>query len=167
MTDAANIDDVQQPQDGSEDSQSAGPQQTVDWKAKYEAAIKHSREWESRAKANKDAADELDRLKESQLSETEKLTRRAEKAEKELSALKTANQVNAWKNAAAEQYGVPASLLYGSSEDEVNANAKALAEWKNPKRSGASALGDPSGLPSGKPENASRRAFVNSLFNRD
>lgn len=167
MTDAA-IDDAQQPQGGSEDTQHAADlQQPVDWKAKYEAAIKHSREWESRAKANKDAADELDRLKESQLSETEKLTSRAEKAEKELSALKTANQVNAWKNAAAEQYGVPASLLYGSSEDEINANAKALAEWKNPKRSGASMLGDPSGLPSGKPENASRRAFVNSLFNRD
>ena len=153
MTDAA-IDDAQQPQDGSEDSQSAEPQQPVDWKAKYEAAIKHSREWESRAKANKDAADELDRLKESQLSETEKLTRRAEKAEKELSALKTANQVNAWKNAAAEQYGVPASLLSGSTEDEINARAKALSEWKNPKRSGASMLGDPSGLPQNPPKSA-------------
>jgi len=153
MTDAA-IGNAQQPQDGSEDSQSAEPQQPVDWKAKYEAAIKHSREWESRAKANKDAADELDRLKESQLSETEKLTRRAEKAEKELSALKTANQVDAWKNAAAEQYGVPASLLSGATEDEINARAKALAEWKNPKRSGASMLGDPSGLPQNPPKSA-------------
>ena len=154
MTDAA-IDDAQQSQvEDSEGDQSAEPQQPVDWKAKYEAAIKHSREWESRAKANKDAADELDKLKESQLSETEKLTRRAEKAEKELSALKTANQVNAWKNAAAEQYGVPASLLSGTTEDEINARAKALSEWKNPKRSGASMLGDPSGLPQNPPKSA-------------
>lgn len=167
MTDAT-IDNAQQPQDGSEDTQHAAePQQPVDWRAKYEAAIKHSREWESRAKANKDAADELAQLKESQLSETEKLTRRAEKAERELSALKTANQLNAWKSAASERYGVPVSLLSGSSEDEVDANAKALAEWKSPKRSGASMLGDPSGLPSGNPENASRRAFVKSLFNKD
>lgn len=150
MTDAA-IDDAQQPQGGSEDTQHAADlQQPVDWKAKYEAAIKHSREWESRAKANKDAADELDRL----LSETEKLTSRAEKAEKELSALKTANQVDAWKNAAAEQYGVPASLLSGTTEDEINARAKALSEWKNPKRSGASMLGDPSGLPQNPPKSA-------------
>jgi len=153
MTDAATIDNAQQPQgEGSDGVQSAEP--PVDWKAKYEVAIKHSREWESRAKANKDAADELDRLKESQLSETEKLTRRAERAERELSALKTANQVNAWKNAAAEQYHVPASLLSGATEDEINANAKALAEWKNPERSGASALGDPSGLPQTPPKSA-------------
>ena len=31
-----------------------------DWKAKYEEAIKHSREWEKRAKANKNAARTLD-----------------------------------------------------------------------------------------------------------
>lgn len=153
MTDAATIDNAQQPQgEGSDGVQSAEP--PVDWKAKYEAAIKHSREWESRAKANKDAADELDRLKESQLSETEKLTRRAERAERELSALKTANQVNAWRNTAAEQYHVPASLLSGATEDEINANAKALAEWKNPERSGASMLGDPSGLPQTPPKSA-------------
>lgn len=155
MTDAATIDNAQQPQgEGSEDAQSTEPQKSVDWKAKYENAIKHSREWESRAKANKDAADELDRLKESQLSETEKLTRRAERAERELSALKTANQVNAWKNAAAEQYEVPVSLLSGATEDEINANAKALFEWKNPERSDASALGDPSGLPQKPPKSA-------------
>lgn len=155
MTDAATIDNAQQPQgEGSEGTQPAEPQEPVDWKAKYEAAIKHSREWESRAKANKDAADELDRLKESQLSETEKLTRRAERAERELSALKTANQVSAWKNTAAEQYGVPASLLSGATEDEINARAKALSEWKNPKHSGASALGDQSGLPQTPPKSA-------------
>lgn len=154
MTDAV-IDNPQQPQvEGSEDAQSVESKKPVDWKAKYEDAIKHSREWESRAKANKDAADELDRLKESQLSETEKLTRRAERAEKELSSLTTANQVNAWKNAAAEQYHVPASLLSGATEDEINANAKALAEWKNPERSGASMLGDPSGLPQTPPKSA-------------
>ena len=73
MTDAA-IDNAQQSQvEDSEGDQSAEPQQPVDWKAKYEAAIKHSREWESRAKANKDAADELDKLKESRLARTGRL----------------------------------------------------------------------------------------------
>ena len=45
----------------------------VDWESKYNELKKHSREWERKAKANKDAADELARLKESQLSETDKL----------------------------------------------------------------------------------------------
>ncbi len=52
----------------------------------------HSREWEKRAKANKNAADELEALKESTLSETEKANKRAEKAEAELAAFKSEQQ---------------------------------------------------------------------------
>ena len=45
----------------------------VDWEAKYNEMKQHSREWERKAKANKDAADELAALKEAQMSEQEKL----------------------------------------------------------------------------------------------
>ena len=44
----------------------------IDWEAKYKEALGHSRDWEKKAKANKAAADELEKLKESQMSETEK-----------------------------------------------------------------------------------------------
>lgn len=52
----------------------------ADWEAKYREAIGHSREWEKRAKANSDAADELEKLKASQMSDQEKAVAAAEKA---------------------------------------------------------------------------------------
>ena len=47
--------------------------QPIDWEAKYNELKKHSREWEKLAKQRKGAADELAALKESQMSESEKL----------------------------------------------------------------------------------------------
>ncbi|MFE4548870.1 hypothetical protein [Streptomyces sp. NPDC056785] len=52
----------------------------TDWEAKYREAVGHSREWEKRAKANSSAADELDKLKASQMTEQEKAVAAAEKA---------------------------------------------------------------------------------------
>ena len=50
---------------GAEGLQSAeGRAETVDWEAKYKELQKESRKWESRAKANKSAADELSKAKE-------------------------------------------------------------------------------------------------------
>ncbi|WP_420868076.1 hypothetical protein [Bifidobacterium simiarum] len=63
--------------DQSQDAQEPhGEQQPTDWEAKYREAVSHSREWEKRAKDNKAAADELQQLKESQLSESEKAVMR-------------------------------------------------------------------------------------------
>ena len=59
-------------------------EETVDWKAKYEEMRAHARDWENKAKANKGAADELEKLKAENLSEQEKAIARAEKAEAEL-----------------------------------------------------------------------------------
>ncbi|HEY5515291.1 MAG TPA: hypothetical protein VIK12_03690 [Pengzhenrongella sp.] len=53
------------------------PAQDIDWKAK-------AREWESRAKANKTAADELATIKESQKTEAEKATERLATAERKV-----------------------------------------------------------------------------------
>lgn len=48
-----------------EELQSAEAQaETVDWEAKYRELQKESRKWESRAKANKSAADELSKARE-------------------------------------------------------------------------------------------------------
>ena len=53
------------------------PAQEIDWKAK-------AREWESRAKANKTAADELASIRESQKSEAEKVAERLATAEQKV-----------------------------------------------------------------------------------
>ena len=60
----------------------------TDWKAKYEAMRQHSRDWESKAKANQSAADELEKLKADSQTEQEKALQRAQKAEAELEKLK-------------------------------------------------------------------------------
>mgnify|MGYP004530823957 FL=1 len=41
-----------------------GADETTDWEAKYNEMKQHSREWERKAKANKEAADELASLME-------------------------------------------------------------------------------------------------------
>lgn len=70
----------------------------VDWKAKYEETLTHSREWEKHVKANKTAADELEQLKESQMTEQQKAAARAVELQKELDAFKAEKQSSAWRN---------------------------------------------------------------------
>lgn len=66
----------------------------VDWEAKFEELNEkynelkeHSRKWEKMAKASKDAADELEKIKAERLTDQEKLEKRAEDAEKQLNEL--------------------------------------------------------------------------------
>lgn len=75
----------------------------TDWQAKYEAMRDHMRDWEKKAKANQSAADELEQLKAAQMTEQEKVTARAEKAEAELATLKAeAERVEAARQISAE-----------------------------------------------------------------
>ncbi|HRW00110.1 MAG TPA: hypothetical protein P5201_16025, partial [Aminobacteriaceae bacterium] len=60
----------------------------IDWEAKYKEALGHSRDWEKKAKANKAAADELEKLKESQMSEAEKAAKRTQELEAQVAAYK-------------------------------------------------------------------------------
>ena len=76
----------------------------------------------------KAAKAELDQLRESQMSDLEKATKRAEDAEKELADMRAHQKLVECANAAAEKYGVPASLLRGSNAKEIEAHAKAIAE---------------------------------------
>lgn len=101
----------------------------VDWEAKYHDAMKRSQDWEAQAKANGQAADKLKALEDAKLSETQKLTRRAETAEKALADLKNAQQRLDWRNTAAKTTGVPADLIRGATEEEINAHAEALKTY--------------------------------------
>ena len=132
--------------DGSSEPQepddTAGAQQepTIeDLKRQLAESKAHSREWEKRAKANK----------ESTLSETEKANKRADKAEAELATFKADRQKAEWRSTASEKYGVPAELLHGDTEEAVAESAKALKAWGDSlkPKSYAPKITDPAGHP--------------------
>lgn len=109
--------------------QPQGKPDTTDWKAE-------ARKWEDRAKANKAAADELEALKkeqrekeESAKTDLEKAIAKAEKASSELAEMKAAQQRADLVKKTARDYKVDEDLLtlmVGNTEDEIEANAKAL-----------------------------------------
>lgn len=100
----------------------------IDYEAKYKEAIAHSREWEKRAKDNK-AADELQQLKEAQLSEAEKTAKHIKELEAKNAAYEAEKQQNEWKTQVSKETGVPIALLHGSTLEEMQANGKALADY--------------------------------------
>lgn len=79
----------------------------IDYEAKYKEAVAHSREWEKRAKDNKTAADELQQLKEAQLSEAEKTAKHIKELEAKNAAYEAEKQQNEWKTQVSKETGVP------------------------------------------------------------
>lgn len=143
----------------------AGASEPTDWEAKYRDAIAHSRKWEERAKANADAAAELEKLKTARLSETEKAVARAEKAEKALAELRHASDVSTWKAKAAKEAGIPADLLNGDSEEALAAQAKAIAGFlKAQTAPKAATVSNPAGTPKQGADNLG--SFARTLFSK-
>lgn len=101
----------------------------VDWKEKYESMRAHSREWERKAKENQKAADELERMREANLTEQQKVEKRAKKAEEELAQLKAEMQRTTDAQEVAASSGVPVALLmHCSDRADMEAFAKEFAE---------------------------------------
>lgn len=109
--------------DATEQDKQAADAQTeaaeTDWKAQ-------ARKWEKRAKENAGAADELQKLKEAQMSELERAQSRASKAEEALKAMKAKAEHDALKASIASELNVPASLIAGSDEASMREWAKSL-----------------------------------------
>ena len=102
----------------------------VDYKAKFEEERAHSRKWEKLAKANKAAADELEELKQSQLSESERLKKQLDAATAELDGLRAANERAAWVAEVSKDTGVPAEVLQiieTSDRDDLAEKAARIA----------------------------------------
>lgn len=109
-----------------------GPQtepQGPDWK-------KEAKKWEERSKENFEKAKKYDELMEAERTELEKAQARAEKAEAELAAAKAAADRAALVSKVAEKAGVPASLLHGDTEEELEEEAKALVAFAESKAPG-------------------------------
>lgn len=111
---------------GNNPGQESGSDTPVDYKAKYAEAISHSREWEKRAKANKEAADELQQLKDAQKTQAEKQADYTKKLEAENAQYKAEKDRAKWAADIAEETGVPANLLRGSTREAMEAHAKDL-----------------------------------------
>lgn len=108
------------------------PKQETDWKAE-------ARKWESRAKenlsaakANEGAAQRLAEIEEAQKTEAQKAQERLEAAEKRAAEL----ELKATRAEVANVKGVPANLLSGSTQEELEASADALLAFRGEQAKG-------------------------------
>ena len=74
----------------------------------------------------KEKALKFDKIEEESKTELQKATERADSLQKELDAIKTANEERALRERIAQETGVPASLLRGNSEEDLKAQAEAI-----------------------------------------
>ena len=77
--------DEVKPPEGAGDNEPHGEENEPDYKALYEAEKAHSRKWEKQAKANRSAADELEKAREAGKTAEEQiadLTKRLDEKEK-------------------------------------------------------------------------------------
>ena len=74
----------------------------------------------------KQKAAEFDKMQEENKSELQKATERADSLEKELTALKKANEVQAIRQKISKATGVPTELLTAETEDDCLAQAQAI-----------------------------------------
>lgn len=144
----------------------------TDWEAKYREAIKHSRTWEKQAKANKAAADELEKLKEEKLTKEEKLQKQLDEANAKAAALQAEKDHIAWVKEASKETGVPEDLLMfvgANTQEELNEKAQELST-KYGKKEDESKQSVPVVLGDGKhakhPDDEVHGDFIRELFNK-
>ena len=114
------------PQGAAEPVEGEPQEPGTDWKAE-------ARKWESRAKqnladakANEGAAQRLAEIEEAQKTEAQKAQERLEAAEKRAAEL----ELRAARAEVAATKGVPADLLSGSTQEELEASADALIAFR-------------------------------------
>ena len=104
-------------------------QTETDWKAEAEKWKQHARDWEKQSKANKLAADELEKLKSAQMTEQEKEKARADKAEAKLAEMKAEIERTEAAQQIADATGTPLQLLmFCRDADAMDEFAKVYAK---------------------------------------
>ncbi|MDU3821166.1 MAG: hypothetical protein E7G59_02495 [Cutibacterium granulosum] len=106
-----------QTQDAASQTDESKPAKT-DWKAE-------ARKWESRAKANHDAARQLAELQDAQRTDAEKLA----DARATIKRFEAAEQRRSWADEVSSDTGVPANLLSGDTLEAMRSSAEALTTW--------------------------------------
>lgn len=121
--------DTDKQQEQAQEPEQPPAEKPVDWEAKYRDAMEHSRGWERKAKANKGAAEELEKLKASQMSDLERAQKEADDARAKLAELEAQLERAEAVSRVAASTGVPRELLECdlSTEDGMAEFAKLYA----------------------------------------
>ena len=101
-------------------------------KAELEEQKGFSRKWEQRAKANKNAADELDGIRKAQMTDQQKAEATAKENEElkaQIASLEHSKSVAKWSGEAASKYRIPVELIRGEDEQQISEHAKMLHDW--------------------------------------
>jgi hypothetical protein len=126
------------------------PAQEPDWKTE-------ARKWEDRAKANKAAAEELERIKAEKMTDEQKAAKALADAQAELAQYKTREQVAMWSAEIVQGSNVPASALRGSTRDELQAHFEELKALITPQPPAAQPVPTVTQTPSTPPGNVPLR----------
>lgn len=102
------------------------PPAETDWKTEARKWEQRAKENLTAAKANEDAAKRLAEYEESQKSEAQKLQEERDKANADLASERAARL----RAEVAASKGIPANLLSGSTQEELEASADALIAFK-------------------------------------
>ncbi|WP_077597867.1 hypothetical protein [Olsenella urininfantis] len=143
---------------GNEPTEPTEPQgNEVDWQAKYEELKKESRKWEKRAEANKKVAEQAEKSAGERIAALEAKLEAADKAE---AKRKLAAEV-------AQKKGVPADLLAGDTEEEMEAWADKLLAFN--KKRPAAKVDNPGKFSTGGDgkDDAGLRDFTRKLLGND
>ena len=82
--------------------------------------------------ALKEKAARLDEIEAANKSELEKANEKAAQLESELKAIKEAEKIREIRESVAKETGIPAHLLTGSTKEECEAQATAIADYAKP-----------------------------------
>ena len=140
-----------QTQDAAPQTDESKPAET-DWKAE-------ARKWESRAKANHDAARQLAELQDAQRTDAEKLA----DAQATIKRFEAAEQRRSWADEVSSDTGVPANLLSGDTLEAMRSSAEALTTWAAETRKTHQAI-DHTRTPN---TSDTTSTFMRQLFGRD
>lgn len=109
------------------------PAQATDWEAEAKKLKEESRKWEKRSKENfeqlealKEKADKWDELQEQGKSELERMTEQYQQAQAKVEAYEKAEQTRLWASEVSAETHVPASVLRGSTKEEMQEHAQAI-----------------------------------------
>lgn len=135
------------------------PAQETDWK-------EMARKWEARAKENKAAADRLNEIEEASKSEQQKLQEKFDAVSRELDAYKTREQVAAWASEIVDGSDVPATVLRGSTREELQAHFDELKTvlGARPKMGASTVLGY---QPKNSPKESDTKQVLRQIFNKE
>lgn len=129
----------------------------TDWKAM-------ASKWERLAKSNSEKATAYDELQEQSKSELQRAQEQAKLAEDELAELKAKAELAKSRSKVAKSAGVPEELVFGATEEEMEANAKAVAAWGRPSSAPRTRKPGSFSNDAGDGRDAARRELARQLF---